>query len=282
MAIGIVREDRIMRAAAPGPGNLVVLYGSTTGRDGIGGASVLASATFGDQDPSKRPAVQVGDPFAEKLLIEATLEIIERGLAEGVQDLGAAGITCGVSETADRAGTGILVDLDAIPRREPGMAPFEVMISESQERMVAIVLPDRYEAVAEVCARWGLPCAVIGRVTADGDIAIVEGGLDHGRPAEPGRARDRPRARPRSGLGGDRRSSGSPRRRPAAARRRRLASRRSRPSSSPSAGWTPAPCSWASSAARTSRRVAGSTSSTTTTSGRTPSPGPAGEPPCCG
>ena len=96
MAIGIVREDRIMRAAAPGPGNLVVLYGSTTGRDGIGGASVLASATFGDQDPSKRPAVQVGDPFAEKLLIEATLEIIERGLAEGVQDLGAAGITCGV------------------------------------------------------------------------------------------------------------------------------------------------------------------------------------------
>ena len=88
MAIGIVREDRIMRAAAPGPGNLVVLYGSTTGRDGIGGASVLASATFGDQDPSKRPAVQVGDPFAEKLLIEATLEIIDRGLAEGVQDLG--------------------------------------------------------------------------------------------------------------------------------------------------------------------------------------------------
>ena len=183
MAIGIVREDRIMRAAAPGPGSLVVLYGSTTGRDGIGGASVLASATFGDQDPSKRPAVQVGDPFAEKLLIEATLEIIDRGLAEGVQDLGAAGITCGVSEMADRAGTGILVDLDAVPRREPGMAPFEVMISESQERMVAIVLPDRYQAIAEVCARWGLPCAVIGRVTDDGDVAVVEGGLDAaGRP----------------------------------------------------------------------------------------------------
>jgi phosphoribosylformylglycinamidine synthase len=184
MAIGIVREDRIMRAAAPGPGNLVVLYGSTTGRDGIGGASVLASATFGDQDPSKRPAVQVGDPFAEKLLIEATLEIIDRGLAEGVQDLGAAGITCGVSEMADRAATGILVDLDAVPRREPGMAPFEVMISESQERMVAIVRPDRYDAIAEVCARWRLPCAAIGRVTADGDIAIVEGGIDAaGRPS---------------------------------------------------------------------------------------------------
>ncbi len=183
MAIGIVREDRIMRAAAPGPGNLVVLYGSTTGRDGIGGASVLASATFGDQDPSKRPAVQVGDPFAEKLLIEATLEIIEQGLAEGVQDLGAAGITCGVSETADRAGTGIVVDLDAIPRREPGMAPFEVMISESQERMIAIVRPDRYESVAAICARWGLPCAVIGRVTDDGAITVVRGGLAaDGRP----------------------------------------------------------------------------------------------------
>ncbi|MCU0478472.1 MAG: phosphoribosylformylglycinamidine synthase subunit PurL [Chloroflexi bacterium] len=183
MAIGIVREDRIMRAAAPGPGNLVVLYGSTTGRDGIGGASVLASATFGDQDPSKRPAVQVGDPFAEKLLIEATLEIIEQGLAEGVQDLGAAGITCGVSETADRAGTGIVVDLDAIPRREPGMAPFEVMISESQERMIAIVRPDRYAPVAAICARWGLPCAVVGRVTDDGAITVIRGGLAaDGRP----------------------------------------------------------------------------------------------------
>jgi phosphoribosylformylglycinamidine synthase subunit PurL len=183
MAIGLVREDRIMRATAPGPGNLVVLYGSATGRDGIGGASVLASATFGDQDPSKRPAVQVGDPFAEKLLIEATLEILEANLVEGLQDLGAAGITCGVSETADRAGTGIRVDLDAIPRREPGMAPFEVMTSESQERMVAICRPERLAAIRAICERWGLPCAVIGRVTADGDIAVVEGGLDdEGRP----------------------------------------------------------------------------------------------------
>ncbi len=126
--------------------------------------------------------MQVGDPFAEKLLIEATLEIVERGLAEGIQDLGAAGITCGVSETADRAGTGILVDLDAIHRREPGMAPFEVMISESQERMVAIVRPERLAEVEAVCARWGLPCAVIGRVTDDGDVAVVEGVDDDGRP----------------------------------------------------------------------------------------------------
>ncbi len=127
--------------------------------------------------PQKRPSVQVGDPFAEKLLIEASLELIERQLIEGLQDLGAAGITCAVSETADRGGTGICVDLDAIPRREEGMAPFEVMISESQERMLAIVRPDRLDAVAEVCRRWGLPAAVIGRVTTDGLIRVIEGGV---------------------------------------------------------------------------------------------------------
>ena len=184
MAIGLMEERRLTLAAAPGPGNLVVLFGSATGRDGIGGASVLASATFTHDDPSKRPSVQVGDPFAEKLLIEASLELIERGLVEGLQDLGAGGITCATSETADRAGTGILVDLDAIPRREPGMEPFEVMISESQERMCAAVRPDQWAAVREVCVRWGLPVAIIGRITADGDIAIVTGGLDDaGRPA---------------------------------------------------------------------------------------------------
>jgi phosphoribosylformylglycinamidine synthase II len=181
MAIGLMEERRLTLAAAPGPGNLVVLFGSTTGRDGIGGASVLASATFTDDDPSKRPSVQVGDPFAEKLLIEASLELIERGLVEGLQDLGAGGITCATSETADRAGTGILVDLDAIPRREPDMEPFEVMISESQERMCAAVRPDRWEAVREVCERWGLPVAVIGTVTADGDIAITSGGQEIAR-----------------------------------------------------------------------------------------------------
>jgi len=184
MAIGLMEERLLTLAAAPGPGNLVVLYGSTTGRDGIGGASVLASATFTHDDPSKRPSVQVGDPFAEKLLIEASLELIERGLVEGLQDLGAGGITCATSETADRAGTGIVVDLDAIPRREPGLEPFEVMISESQERMCAAVLPERWPDVREVCERWGLPVAIIGRVTADGDIAIIEGGLDgDGHPA---------------------------------------------------------------------------------------------------
>ncbi len=173
MAIGLLEDGMLTRASADGPGNLVVLYGSATGRDGIGGASVLASATFGDQDPSKRPSVQVGDPFAEKLLIEATLELISRKLVVSIQDLGAAGITCATCETADRGGTGMLVDLDAIPRREPGMAPFEVMISESQERMVAIVEPGQWEAVRDVCLRWELPVAIIGRVTTDGDIVVL-------------------------------------------------------------------------------------------------------------
>ncbi|HET9851167.1 MAG TPA: phosphoribosylformylglycinamidine synthase subunit PurL [Candidatus Limnocylindrales bacterium] len=200
MAIGVLEERLLTLASAPGPGNLVVLFGSATGRDGIGGASVLASATFSDEDgskrtsdggpagasppssvSSKRPSVQVGDPFAEKLLIEASLELISRGLVEGLQDLGAAGITCATSETADRAGTGIRVDLDAIPRREPGMEPFEIMISESQERMLAVVLPERFADVAAVCERWGIRCALIGVVTDDGDITIVEGGLDGGR-----------------------------------------------------------------------------------------------------
>jgi phosphoribosylformylglycinamidine synthase len=181
MAIGLLEERRLTRAAAPGPGNLVVLYGSTTGRDGIGGASVLASATFTLDDPTKRPSVQVGDPFAEKLLIEASLELIDRGLVDGLQDLGAGGVTCATSETADRAGTGIRVDLGAIPRREPGLEPFEVMISESQERMLAIVRPDRWDAVREVCDRWGLPCAAIGRVTDDRDITVVDDGRELAR-----------------------------------------------------------------------------------------------------
>jgi phosphoribosylformylglycinamidine synthase len=186
MAVGVMEARNLTLAAAPGPGNLAVLFGSATGRDGIGGASVLASATFGEGSAAKRPTVQVGDPFAEKLLIEASLELIERRLLVGLQDLGAAGITCATSETADRAGTGILVDLDAIPRREDAMEPFEVMISESQERMLAIVEPARLDAVLEVCTRWNLGAAVIGRVTDDGDVTVVTGGLDAGGKPEAG------------------------------------------------------------------------------------------------
>jgi phosphoribosylformylglycinamidine synthase II len=186
MAIGLLEERMLILAEAPGPGNYYVLFGSTTGRDGIGGASVLASATFADDDPNKRPTVQVGDPFAEKLLIEASLELIDRRLVEGIQDLGAAGIVCATSESADKAGTGILLDLDAVPRREPGMEPWEVMISESQERMAATCRPENYPAVREVCERWGIPIALVGRVTSDGDIHVIEGGIGPDGEPNPG------------------------------------------------------------------------------------------------
>ena len=181
MCVGILPENRIARGAAPTPGSLAVMYGSTTGRDGIGGASVLASANFDDTSAQMRPSVQVGDPFAGKLLIEATLELVERGLLEGLQDLGAAGLTCAASELADRGGTGMRIDLAAVPRREEGMAPFEVMISESQERMLAVVEPARLPELLEVCRRWGLPAAVVGTVTADGDVVVVDGGVELAR-----------------------------------------------------------------------------------------------------
>jgi phosphoribosylformylglycinamidine synthase II len=181
MCVGLLPADRIAHAAAYGPGNLAVLFGSTTGRDGIGGASVLASASFDERSATMRPSVQIGDPFAAKLLIEASLELVERGLVEGLQDLGAAGLTCAASEMVDRAGTGIRIDLAAVPRREPDMAPFEVMISESQERMLAVVRPERLDEVLEVCRRWELPAAVVGTVTDDGDVVVVDAGAELAR-----------------------------------------------------------------------------------------------------
>ena len=271
MAIGLLEERLLTLAAAPGPGNLVVLFGSTTGRDGIGGASVLASATFTHDDPSKRPSVQVGDPFAEKLLIEASLELIERGLVEGLQDLGAGGITCATSETADRAGTGIRVDLDAIPRREPGMAPFEVMISESQERMCAAVRPDRWDAVREVCERWGLPVAIIGTVTDDGDITVVSG--ERGARPHPGRCPDQRRHRPRPpGHAADPSPGGPGARRPARSQRSPAGA-----GHGPGRGPAGPPR-----LAEPRRRAAPSSSSTTRPSGRTRSSGPGTAPPSCG
>ena len=133
----------------------MVLYGATTGRDGIGGVSVLASATLDDSSEDSRPSVQIGNPFAEKLLIEASLELITGDLLEGLQDLGGAGITCAVSESAARAGMGAQLELDAVPLREPGMEAFEILTSESQERMLAIVHPSKLEAVRAVCEKWG-------------------------------------------------------------------------------------------------------------------------------
>jgi phosphoribosylformylglycinamidine synthase len=166
MALGIAEHDRLTRSAATGPGNVLVLFGALTGRDGIGGASVLASAELGEDDADKRPTVQVGDPFTGNKLIEASVELVERGLVLSLQDCGAAGLASSLSEMA--ADYGIDVHLDRVPQREAEMEPWEVMISESQERMVAIVAPEQLERVEEVCERWELRRAVVGVVTDTG------------------------------------------------------------------------------------------------------------------
>jgi phosphoribosylformylglycinamidine synthase len=166
MCVGLLPVERLTRAKATTPGALVVVYGATTGRDGIGGASVLASAELGGGDADKRPSVQVGDPFTGKRLIEVSSELVERGLVLSLQDCGAAGLASSLSEMA--ADYGIDVHLDRVPQRETGMEAWEVMISESQERMVAIVVPERLADVTAVIDRWELHCAVIGEVTATG------------------------------------------------------------------------------------------------------------------
>jgi phosphoribosylformylglycinamidine synthase len=167
LCLGTLPVERLVLGRASGVGNLAVLLGSTTGRDGIGGVSVLASAGFSDSeaDAGKRPSVQVGDPFEEKRLIEACLALLDAGLVIGIQDLGGAGLACATSETASRGGVGMDVDVSAVPRREPGLEPFEVMTSESQERMLAIVEPDHLDEVLAICARWEVRATVIGRVT---------------------------------------------------------------------------------------------------------------------
>jgi phosphoribosylformylglycinamidine synthase len=169
MCVGILPTDRVTRARATAIGAHVVLYGATTGRDGIGGASVLASAELGEDDPDKRPSVQIGDPFTGKKLIEASLELVEGGLVESLQDCGAAGLASALAEMA-RDGAGIDVQLDRVPLREPDLAPWEIMISESQERMVAVVRPQMLDAVRRVCEKWELPCTPIGDVTDTGEL----------------------------------------------------------------------------------------------------------------
>jgi phosphoribosylformylglycinamidine synthase II len=182
MCVGVMTHDRLVLAKASGVGNLAVLLGSTTGRDGIGGVSVLASAGFdGDEaaaaaeSDSKRPSVQVGDPFEEKRLIEACLALYDAGLVVGIQDLGGAGLTCATSETASRGGVGMDVDLAAVPLRQTAMTPAEIMTSESQERMLAIVTPDDLDAVLDVCRRWEVRATVVGRVTEGDRLRIVAG-----------------------------------------------------------------------------------------------------------
>jgi phosphoribosylformylglycinamidine synthase II len=178
LCCGLLPKDRLVLGRAGGEGSLAVLLGSSTGRDGIGGVSVLASAAFTDDpeaEAAKRPNVQVGDPFEEKRLIEATLELLDKHLVLGIQDLGGAGITCATSETASRGGVGMDVNVEAVPLREAGLAPFEVMTSESQERMLAIVTPEVLSAVMEVCGRWEVRATVIGRVTGSGRLRVLQG-----------------------------------------------------------------------------------------------------------
>ncbi len=177
LCLGILPVERLVLGQASGVGNLAVLLGSRTGRDGIGGVSVLASAGFSDEeaDAAKRPSVQVGDPFEEKRLIEACLELLDEGLVVGIQDLGGAGLTCATSETASRGGVGMDVDVTAVPPREPDLEPFEVMTSESQERMLAIIAPDDLDRVLELCRRWEIEAAVVGRVTEGGALRILDG-----------------------------------------------------------------------------------------------------------
>jgi phosphoribosylformylglycinamidine synthase II len=178
LCCGVLPKDRLVFGRAAGEGNLAVLLGSTTGRDGIGGVSVLASAAFSDDpdaEAAKRPNVQVGDPFEEKRLIEATLELLDKHLVLGIQDLGGAGLTCATSETASRGGVGMDVNVDAVPLREPGLAPYEVMTSESQERMLAIVTPGALSSVLEVCQRWEVRATVVGKVTSTGRLRVLRG-----------------------------------------------------------------------------------------------------------
>ena len=176
MCIGITTKDRIQHARASGVGNIGLLLGAKTGRDGIGGVSVLASRPFDAEAEAKRPSVQVGDPFEEKILIEACLELIDRRLLVGLGDLGGAGLCCATSETASRGGVGMEVNLDAVPLRETDMEPFEILTSESQERMFAIVEPSDVDAAVDVSRRWGVPAVPIARVTNGNALTVLHHG----------------------------------------------------------------------------------------------------------
>ncbi len=201
LCLGVLRHEDIHLANAEGVGNLVVLFGARTGGDGIGGASILASETFDDTKPSKRPSVQVGDPFMEKVLIECCLELFAARVVEGIQDLGAAGISCATSELASNGGSGMHVDLEKVLLRDPTLTAGEILMSESQERMMAVVRPDQLAAFEAITARWDVEAAVIGEVTGDGRLTIDHHGhrivdVDPRSVAHDGPVYDRPYARP--------------------------------------------------------------------------------------
>ena len=173
-ALGLVPKDRILRARAGGVGNPVAYVGARTGRDGIHGAA-MASLAFGEGAEKKRPAVQVGDPFLEKLLLEACLEIHDTEEVVALQDMGGGGLTSSSAEMAARGGTGIRIDVSRVPRREPGMSPYEVMLSESQERMLIILRPEGVQAAEKVFAKWDLEFSIVGEVTGDGHLTVLDG-----------------------------------------------------------------------------------------------------------
>jgi phosphoribosylformylglycinamidine synthase len=176
LCVGVMKHSDIKLAKAAGAGNLVVLYGAKTGGDGIGGVSVLASETFESKGPAKRPAVQVGDPFVEKVLIECSLEIFAEDLVVGIQDLGGAGLSCATSELASGGSGGMKVQLDKVPLRDPSLSPEEILMSESQERMCAIVEPSKIARFLEICEKWDVTVTVIGEVTDGNHLEITWNG----------------------------------------------------------------------------------------------------------
>jgi phosphoribosylformylglycinamidine synthase subunit PurL len=180
MCVGLAKTDEMIRSAAAGPGNLLVIMGASTGRDGIGGASVLASAELEAGDDSKRPTVQIGDPFEESKLLECCLELLGRDLLVSLQDLGAAGLTSSAGEMASKGEVGIDIDVRRVPLREDDMEPFEIMVSESQERMLAVIEPGRLEDVVATCERWQTGVAAIGEVTDSGRLRVLDDGVEVG------------------------------------------------------------------------------------------------------
>src|SRR6202040_1988307 len=175
MCVGLARADRIFYSAAAGPGNLVIYVGAKTGRDGIHGAT-MASAEFDDDSAEKRPTVQVGDPFAEKLLLEACLEIMEADCVIAIQDMGAAGLTCSAVEMGAKGDLGVTLDLDKVPCREEGMSAYEMMLSESQERMLMVLKPEKEKEAEAIFRKWGLDFAVVGYTTPSKRFVVKHGG----------------------------------------------------------------------------------------------------------
>jgi len=206
LCVGVMRHQDLKSAAASGPGNKVILFGAHTGPDGIGGASVLASATFGDASAgsaAKRPSVQVGDPFMEKLLVECCLELFGAGIITGIQDLGAAGVSCATAELAAAGTGGMRVELDAVPLRDPSLGPAEILMSESQERMMAVTEPGSVAEFMRICAGWDVPATVIGEVTGTGRLVMTWHGdvvvdIPPSTAADEGPVYDRPAQRPAS------------------------------------------------------------------------------------